>query len=90
MAINKKNKNIYKSQISDQINKYLSKIIKGQIPLNKSLLELGLLDSLEFVKFIFYIQKKWDINLTNHEMSDPKIYNLSNLEKIILKKIIKK
>jgi|TARA_B100001964_G_scaffold80482_1_gene90815 acyl carrier protein len=89
MAINKKNKNIYKSQISDQINKYLSKIIKGQIPLNKSLLELGLLDSLELVKFISYIQKKWDINLTDREMSDPKIYNLSNLENIILKKIKK-
>ena len=89
MAINKKNKNIYKSQISDQINKYLSKIIKGQIPLNKSLLELGLLDSLELVKFISYIQKKWGINLTAREMSDPKIYNLSNLEKIILKKIKK-
>ena len=89
MAINKKNKNIYKSQISDQINKYLSKIIKGQIPLNKSLLELGLLDSLELVKFIFYIEKKWEINLTECEMSDPKIYNLSNLENIILKKIKK-
>ena len=89
MAINKKNKNIYKSQISDQINKYLSKIIKGQIPLNKSLLELGLLDSLELVKFISYIQKKWDIDLTDREMSDPKIYNLSNLENIILKKIKK-
>ena len=87
MAINKKNKNIYKSQISGEINKYLSKIIKGQIPLNKSLLELGLLDSLELVRLISYIQKKWKINLTEREMSDPKIYNLNNLEKIILKKI---
>ena len=89
MAINKKNKNIYKSQVSGKINKYLSKIIKGQIPLNKSLLELGLLDSLELVRLISYIEKKWKINLTRHEMSDPKIYNLNNLEKIILKKIKK-
>lgn len=39
------------------------------------------------VRLISYIQKKWKINLTEREMSDPKIYNLNNLEKIILKKI---
>lgn len=89
MKINKNNEDINKSQISEQINKYLSKIIKGDIPQNKSLLDLGLLDSLEFVKFIFFMQKKWKINFTENEMSDPKISILKNLEKIILKKLEK-
>ena len=90
MEVNKKNEDLNKSKISEQINKYLSNIIKGNIPLNKSLLDLGLLDSLEFIKFIFFMQKKWKINFTEIEMSDPKISNLSNLEKVILKKLKKK
>ena len=84
----KKNNNI-KRNILSQIKSYLKNFIEGNIPTNKSLLDMGLLDSLEFIKFRFFMEKKWKIKFEEKEISDPKFFKIKNIERIILRKIKK-
>lgn len=87
----KKNRN--KNKKSDVMNKlflFLRKTIKGNIPIDKSLLDTGLLDSFEFVKFKFFIEENWKIKFKDSETFDKNFFILKDLEKKILKKIQKK
>ena len=87
----KKNRNINKkSNVMSEMFLFLRKTIKGNIPIDKSLLDIGLLDSLEYVKFIFFIEKKWKIKFKDSETFDENFFILKDLEKRILKKIQKK
>ena len=86
-----KNRNLNeKSDVMSQMFLFLKKTIKGNIPIDKSLLDIGLLDSLEYVKFLFFIEKKWKIKFKDSESFDTDFFILKSLEKKILKKIRKK
>ena len=86
-----KNRNLNKkSDVMSQMFLFLRKTIKGNIPIDKSLLNIGLLDSLEYVKFLFFIEKKWKIKFKDSESFDTDFFILKSLEKKILKKIQKK
>ena len=86
-----KNRNLSKkSDVMSQMFLFLRKTIKGNIPIDKSLLDIGLLDSLEYVKFLFFIEKKWKIKFKDSESFDADFFILKDLEKRILKKIQKK
>ena len=86
-----KNRNLNKkSDVMSQMFLFLRKTIKGNIPIDKSLLDIGLLDSLEYVKFLFFIEKKWKIKFKDSESFDTDFFILKSLEKKILKKIQKK
>ena len=86
-----KNRNLNKkSDVMSQMFLFLRKTIKGNIPIDKSLLDIGLLDSLEYVKFLFFIEKKWKIKFKGSESFDTDFFILKRLEKKILKKIQKK
>ena len=87
----KKNRNLNKkSEVMNQMLLFLKKTIKGNIPIDKSLLDIGLLDSLEYVKFQFFIEKKWKIKFKDSESFDKDFFILKDLDKKILKKIQKK
>ena len=80
----KKNRNINKkSNVMSEMFLFLRKTIKGNIPIDKSLLDIGLLDSLEYVKFIFFIEKKWKIKFKDSETFDENFFILKDLEKRI-------
>jgi hypothetical protein len=87
----KKNKN--KNKKSDVMSKlffFLRKTIKGNIPIDKSLLDIGLLDSFEYIKFKIFIEENWKIKFKDRESFDKNFFILKDLEKKILKKIQKK
>ena len=87
----KKNKNINKkSDVMSKLFLFLRKTIKGNIPIDKSLLDIGLLDSFEYVKFKFFIEENWKIKFKDSESFDANFFILKDLEKKILKKIQKK
>ena len=87
----KKNKNINKkSDVMSKLFLFLRKTIKGNIPIDKSLLDIGLLDSFEYVKFKFFIEENWKIKFKDSETFDTNFFILKDLEKKILKKIQKK
>ena len=74
----------------NQMLLFLKKTIKGNIPVDKSLLDIGLVDSFEFVGFKYFIEKKWKIKFKPSESFDANFFILKDLEKKILKKIQKK
>ena len=87
----KKNRNINKkSDVMSKLFLFLRKTIKGNIPIDKSLLDIGLLDSFEYVKFKFFIEENWKIKFKDSESFDENFFILKDLEKKILKKIQKK
>ena len=87
----KKNKNINKkSDVMSKLFLFLRKTIKGNIPIDKSLLDIGLLDSFEYVKFKFLIEENWKNKFKDSESFDENFFILKDLEKKILKKIQKK
>jgi acyl carrier protein len=87
----KKNRNIKKkSDVMSKLFLFLRKTIKGNIPIDKSLLDIGLLDSFEYVKFKFFIEENWKIKFKDSESFDENFFILKDLEKKILKKIQKK
>ena len=87
----KKNRDINKkSDVMSKLFLFLRKTIKGNIPIDKSLLDIGLLDSFEYVKFKFFIEENWKIKFKDSETFDTNFFILKDLEKKILKKIQKK
>ena len=87
----KKNRDINKkSDVMSKLFLFLRKTIKGNIPIDKSLLDIGLLDSFEYVKFKFFIEENWKIKFKDSESFDENFFILKDLEKKILKKIQKK
>lgn len=79
-----------KNDVMNQMLLFLRKTIKGNIPVDKSLLDIGLVDSFEFVSFQYFIEKKWKIKFKPSESFDANFFILKDLEKKILKKIKKK
>ncbi len=66
-----------------------SPLIKNtkDLPLNKSLLELGYLDSFGVIDLVSYIEKKYKINIENEELTKEKFGSINKMVKLILQKI---
>ena len=65
-------------------------IKKKNIPLNKSLLEIGLLDSFGIIELISFIEKKYKIKIEDKEINKKDFGSLEKMAKLIEKKTIKR
>lgn len=81
-----------KNKILTELLNYLnqsSPLIKNtkDLPLNKSLLELGYLDSFGIIDLVSYIEKKYKINIENEELTKEKFGSINKMVKLISQKI---
>ena len=54
-----------------------------KIPMNKSLVELGYLDSFAVIDLITFIEKEWSIVLENEDITREKMGSINNMIKLI-------
>lgn len=71
---------------------YLKKgnpLIKNRknIPLDKSLLEMGLIDSFGVIEIISYLEKKYKIRINDNEITKEKFGSLNKMSKLVSEKI---
>ena len=71
---------------------YLKKgnpLIKNRknIPLDKSLLEMGLIDSFGVIEIISYLDKKYKIRINDNEITKEKFGSLNKMSKLVSEKI---
>ncbi len=81
-----------KEKILEELLVYLnqsSPIIKNtkNLPLNKSLLELGYLDSFGVIDLVSFIEKKYKIKIENDELSKEKFGSMNKMVNLISEKI---
>ena len=81
-----------KEKILKELQVYLnqsSPIIKNtkNLPLNKSLLELGYLDSFGVIDLVSFIEKKYKIKVENDELSKEKFGSMNKMVNLIFEKI---
>tara|TARA_B100000586_G_C19946421_1_gene357756 strand:+ start:427 stop:687 length:261 start_codon:yes stop_codon:yes gene_type:complete len=58
-----------------------------KIPMNKSLVELGYLDSFAVIDLITFIEKEWSIVIDNEDVSREKMGSINKMIKLISNKI---
>jgi acyl carrier protein len=58
-----------------------------KLPLNKSLLEVGLIDSFGVIEIVIYIEKKYKIKIKNDELTKAKFGSINKMVKLIFLKI---
>ena len=71
---------------------YLKKgnpLIKNRknIPLDKSLLEMGLIDSFGVIEIISYLEKKYKIRINDNEITKEKFGSLNKMSKLVSEKL---
>lgn len=59
------------------------------IPLNKSLVELGYLDSFGVVELVSFIEKKFKITINDEEITKEKFGSINKMTNLIYSKILK-
>ena len=62
---------------------------KNEIPVNKSLLDQGVLDSLGILELIEYIEEKWNIKIEDDEFNQDNFGSINKMEKFISVKLKK-
>ena len=76
---------------NNKVEKFILEILKkkniNDISDKLNLLELGIIDSLDFVKFILEIEKKFKIKFTSQDISELSMAKMDSLKKLINKKI---
>jgi acyl carrier protein len=60
---------------------------RKNIPLDKSLLELGLIDSFGVIEIITYLEKKYKIKINDNEITKEKFGSLNKMSKLVSEKI---
>ena len=60
---------------------------RKNIPLDKSLLELGLIDSFGVIEIITYLEKKYKIRINDNEITKEKFDSLNKMSKLVSEKI---
>ncbi len=58
-----------------------------KIPLNKSLLELGYVDSFGVVEIVIYLEKKYKVKIKNEELTKSKFGSLNKMSKLVFDKL---
>ena len=66
-------------------NPIISKLKK--IPLNKSLVELGYLDSFGVIEIITYFEKKYKIKINDNEITKKKFGSITKMVNLVFVKI---
>ena len=69
-------------------NPSLSKI--KEIPLDKSLVELGYMDSFGVIDTVTFIENKWKIKIEDEELTKEKFGSINKMVNLIYHKISKK
>ncbi len=57
------------------------------IPLDKSLLELGYIDSFGVIEIVMYLEKKYKIKIKNDELTKAKFGSLNKMSKLVFNKL---
>ena len=88
-------KNFSEKKIQKEIINFLKKgnPLMNQhknIPLDKSLLELGLIDSFGVIESVGFIEKKYKINIDDNELTKEKFGSIIKMSKLVLNKISNK
>ena len=88
-------KNFSEKKIQKEIINFLKKgnPLMNQhknIPLDKSLLELGLIDSFGVIESVDFIEKKYKINIDDNELTKEKFGSIIKMSKLVLNKISNK
>ena len=60
---------------------------RKNIPLDKSLLEMGLIDSFGVIEIISYLEKKYKIRINDNEITKEKFGSLNKMSKLVSEKI---
>ena len=60
---------------------------KSDIPLNQSLLELGILDSYGVIELVEFIEKQWCISIIDQELTEENFKGLSRIAHFIERKL---
>ncbi len=61
-------------------------IKKKKIPLNKSLMELGYLDSFGIIELVTYLEKKYDIKIEDNEITLEIFGSIEKMADLVIKK----
>ena len=88
----KMKKNISNSEIQEKIINFLKKgnpLLKDvkKIPLDKSLLEMGLIDSFALIELVGFIEKFYKIEIKDNELTKEKFGSIIKMSNLIIKKI---
>ena len=86
--------NITLEEIEKDLINYLKKgnpLIKklNVIPKDKSLVELGYLDSFAIIDLVTYFENKWKIKIDNDEITPEFFGSINKMTKMLNKKILK-
>ncbi len=60
---------------------------RKNIPLDKSLLEMGLIDSFGVIEIISYLEKKYKIRINDNEITKEKFGSLNKMSKLVSEKL---
>ena len=87
--------NITLDEIEKDLINYLKKgnpLVKklNVIPKDKSLVELGYLDSFAIIDLVTYFENKWKIKIDNDEITPEFFGSIDKMTKMLNKKILKK
>ena len=58
-----------------------------EIPFDKSLLELGYIDSFGVIEIVMYLEKKHKIKIKNDELTKAKFGSLNKMSKLVFNKL---
>ena len=61
-----------------------------KLPMDKSLVELGYIDSFGVIEIISYFEKKYKISIQDNEITKEQFGSINKMVKLVLKKISKK
>ena len=78
-------------KVTDQIIDFLvlgnPALKKKKIPLDKSLMELGYLDSFGIIEVITFLEKKYNISVKDEEITKELFGSINKMSKLVLKKL---
>ena len=60
-----------------------------EVPLNKSLVELGYIDSFGVIDLVTYLENKWKVKIENAEITKEKFGSISKMINLVYSKLSK-
>lgn len=71
------------------LTNYPSQYHSDNLPLNQSLLELGVLDSYAVIELVQFIESSWGITVEDYEINKENLGSIINMTNFVYKKIKK-
>ncbi|MBF0582700.1 MAG: hypothetical protein HQL80_00550 [Magnetococcales bacterium] len=72
------------------LENFVSDYHPGTLPLDESLVELGILDSYGVVELVAFIEEKWSITILDAEITREKMGSVNKMSRLVLSKITPK